>query len=381
MIEIASKPLLPAGLRDVLAPDAALESDVVDRLKRTFSRNGYELVKPPLAEFEDTLLSGVGTAMDERIFRMLDPVSHRTLGIRADITTQVARIAATRLAKNPRPLRVMYSGQVLRVRGTHLEPERQFSQAGIELIGAPEGAADAEVIFIVAEALAALGVEGVSIDLSIPTLVPAILTVAKVPEKNLSLLRAALDHKDITEIMALGGDAGDILSAFVVASGPYEEAIERLEKVDLPQKAEIEWQKLITVAEEIRAASTDLSLTVDPIENRGFEYHCGITFSIFSKYAQRELGRGGRYTLLRNDGDEPATGATLLVDSLLGVTQHRKEARRLFVPFKTPRSVVLGWQDKGWTVVSGLGETNDEVGEARRLRCEYILAGDDPKEL
>ena len=214
MTETVTKPLLPAGLRDVLAPDAALESDAVDRLKRTFSSNGYELVKPPLAEFEDTLLSGVGTAMGERIFRMLDPVSHRTLGIRADITTQVARIAATRLAKDPRPLRVMYAGQVLRVRGTHLEPERQFSQAGIELIGASEGTADAEVIVVIAEALAALGVVGVSIDLAIPTLVPSILSVANVPEKNLVPLRVALDHKDITEIMALGGDAGDILFCF-----------------------------------------------------------------------------------------------------------------------------------------------------------------------
>ena len=170
-------------------------------------------------------------------------------------------------------------------------------------------------------------------------------------------------------------------SAFVVASGPYKDAIERLSRFDLPKQTELEWQKLISVAEEISAASTDLSLTVDPIENRGFEYHCGVTFSVFSKDAQRELGRGGRYTLLRNDGDEPATGATLLVDSLLDVMHHREEAKRLYVPFKTPRSVILGWQDKGWRVVSSLGETDDAVGEARRLRCKHILAGNDPKEL
>ena len=263
MTETATKPLLPEGLRDLLPPDAAFESDAVDRLKRTFQANGYELVKPPLAEFEETLLSGVGTAMGARIFRMLDPVSHRTLGIRADITTQVARIAATRLAKNPRPLRIMYAGQVLRVRGTHLEPERQFSQAGIELIGAPEGAADAEVIVIVAEALASLGVLGVSIDLALPTLVPSILSAANVPAKNLDPLRAALDHKDVAEIKALGADAGEILTALVAASGPYSDAVSRLSGIELPKQAQIQWQGLVAVAEAVRIASPDLSLTVD----------------------------------------------------------------------------------------------------------------------
>src|SRR5436190_7637472 len=100
-----SRTLLPEGLRDVLPPDAGFESDAVDRLKGRFAANGYALVQPPLVEFEETLLSGVGTAMSSRIFRMLDPVSHRTLGVRADITTQIARIAATRLAPAPRPLR------------------------------------------------------------------------------------------------------------------------------------------------------------------------------------------------------------------------------------------------------------------------------------
>ncbi len=381
MTDTAYKPLLPEGLRDLLPPDAAFESDAVDRLKRTFQANGYELVKPPLAEFEETLLSGVGTAMGARIFRMLDPVSHRTLGIRADITTQVARIAATRLAKNPRPLRVMYAGQVLRVRGTHLEPERQFSQAGIELIGAPEGAADAEVIIVIAEALAMLGVVGVSIDLALPTLVPSILSAANVPAKNIDPLRSALDHKDVAEIKALGADAGEVLTALVAASGPYPDAVKRLSGIKLPKQAEDHWQGLVAVAEAVRAASPDLSLTVDAVENRGFEYHCGVTFSVFAQGAQRELGRGGRYKLSHNDGDEPATGATLLVDALLGVVPARTLAKRLYAPFATPRTVVSAWQEKGWSVVAGLSKVDNDLVEAQRLKCSHILAAEGPKEL
>ena len=375
------KTLLPGGLRDMLPPDAAFESDAVDRLKRTFASNGYELVKPPLAEFEETLLSGLGTAMGARIFRMLDPVSRRTMGMRADITTQVARIAATRLATNPRPLRLMYAGQVLRLQGTHLEPERQFSQAGLELIGAPEGAADAEVIVIVTEALAALGVAGVSVDLALPTLVPSILSATEVPERNDDQLRVALDHKDVAEIKALGADAGAALTSLVSASGPYEDAVARIAKIKLPKQAEAAWRGLTSVAEAVCAASPDLSLTVDVVENRGFEYHSGVTFSVFAHGSQRELGRGGRYRLVHNDGSEPATGATFLVDALLGVIPRRAQAKRLYVPFSTPRATVALRQGEGWSIVAGLAKNDDETADARNLNCSHILAGGSPKEL
>jgi ATP phosphoribosyltransferase regulatory subunit len=375
MSDVPSRTLLPEGLRDVLPPDAGFESETVDRLKARFAANGYALVKPPLVEFEETLLSGVGNAMGARIFRMLDPVSHRTLGVRADITTQIARIAATRLAGNARPLRLMYEGPVLRVRGHQLEPERQFTQAGIELIGAEAGAADAEVIVVVAEALQALGVAGVSIDLALPTLVPAIL--AAHPPTDVERLRAALDHKDVAEIKAAGGSAGALLTALVEASGPFTAAAARIGKLTLPAAAKAEWQGLLAVAEAVRAAAPDLALTVDAVENRGFEYHTGITFSVFAKGSQRELGRGGRYRLGNNgnSGGEAATGATLLVDALLGVVPRTEAVKRLFVPFGTKRADIGAWQAKGWSVMAGLAKTGNDKDEAKRLGCTHMLSG------
>lgn len=371
-----SRTLLPEGLRDVLPPDAGFESAVIDRLKRSFAANGYVLVKPPLVEFEETLLSGVGTAMAARIFRMLDPVSHRTLGVRADITTQIARIAATRLASAPRPLRLMYAGQVLRVRGSQLEPERQFSQAGFELIGAAPGAADAEAIVLVAEALEALGVSDVSIDLGLPTLVPAI--IAAQPPADAPRLRAALDHKDVAEIQAAGGEGGAILTALVEASGPFCDAQAKLARISLPPAARQEWQRLVAVAEAVRAAAPNLALTVDAVENRGFEYHTGVTFSVFARGSQRELGRGGRYSLGQN---EPATGATFFVDALLAVVPRDAAPQTLFAPFGTRRAVIASWQSKGWRVLAGLEKSNDDVAAARRLGCTHILAGDTVTEL
>src|SRR5260370_34645931 len=140
--------LLPAGLYDLLPPEAEIEAAVTARLMGVLGAYGYERVKPPLVEFEETLLSGAGAAMASDTFRTMDPISHRMIGMRADITPQVARIATTRLASRPRPLRLSYAGQVLRVRGSQMRPERQVGQAGAQLNGAQGPAADGEAIAV-----------------------------------------------------------------------------------------------------------------------------------------------------------------------------------------------------------------------------------------
>src|SRR5687768_2002601 len=113
-----ARTLLPEGLADLLPPEAEAEATVVSRLMATLAAHGYERVKPPLVEYEETLLSGAGASMAKDTFRLMDPISQRMVGLRADMTPQVARIAASRLKAVPRPLRLSYAGQVLRVRGS-----------------------------------------------------------------------------------------------------------------------------------------------------------------------------------------------------------------------------------------------------------------------
>ena len=122
--------LLPAGLRDLLPPDAETEASAVEALMDVFAAHGYQRVKPPLLEFEDSLLAGSGSAVAEQTFRLMDPDSQRMMGLRADTTPQVARIATTRLANAPRPLRLSYAGQCLRVRGSQIAPDRQIASGG-----------------------------------------------------------------------------------------------------------------------------------------------------------------------------------------------------------------------------------------------------------
>src|SRR5260221_14159997 len=187
--------LLPAGLADLLPPDAAREARAIDVAIERFAAFGYERVKPPMVEFEESLLGGPGAALASQTFRLMDPVSQRMMGVRPDMTVQVARIAVTRLKHEPRPLRLSYGGNVIRVRGTALKPERQFAQVGAELIGVDSAEADAEAVLLAVEALRATGVEALTIHLNLPTLVAAVAAGPQIEGETLRRPRPALDRK------------------------------------------------------------------------------------------------------------------------------------------------------------------------------------------
>ncbi|WP_029009821.1 ATP phosphoribosyltransferase regulatory subunit [Azospirillum halopraeferens] len=378
-----STALLPAGLHDVLPPDAAHEAAAVERLMAECASHGYERVKPPLVEFEEGLLAGPGAAMAQQTFRLMDPVSQRTMGLRADITPQVARIATSRLSRAPRPLRLCYAGQVLRVKGSHLRPERQLAQAGVELIGAlaPEG--DAEVILLGARALDVVGVRHVSVDLCVPTMVPLVCRGLGLAEEETRALRAALDRKDAAAVAAVGGPAAALLETLMDASGPADRAMAALVAADLPEAAEKDRRRLTEVVRLIRAARPDLTVTIDLVEHRGFEYQTGLSFTLFARGVRAELGVGGRYRAGGNGngdvggdaGGEPATGFTLYLDSVLRAVPAPAAVRRVFLPHGTPAAEGERLRAEGWVTVAGLEPVTDAAAEAARLRCTHIHDG------
>jgi len=374
MTEPPNRALLPAGLRDLLPPEAEAEALAVERLMAAFAAHGYERVKPPLLEFEEGLLSGSGAATAQQTFRLMDPVSQRMMGLRADMTPQVARIAATRLGAAPRPLRLCYAGQVLRVRGTQLEPERQFAQAGIELLGADAPAADAEVILIAAAALEALGLAALSVDLTLPRLSGLLLSAWGAPEAEHGALRAALDRKDAAAVAARAGRAAAPLLALLDAAGPVDRALAALAAAPLPPEARTLAARLAGTVAAIRAAAPAIKLTADPLEFRGFEYHRGLAFTLFTTTSREELGRGGNY-LSEGEAGEPGTGLTLYPDVVLRALPPAEPPRLLFVPLGTPAAQAAAAREQGWRTIAGLAATDDAGAraEARRLGCGAVL--------
>lgn len=358
--------LLPSGLRDVLPPEAEHEARSVAAIMDCFAAHGYERVDPPLLEFEDSLFSGSGAATADQAFRLMDPESQRMMALRADTTPQIARLATTRLAGSPRPLRLAYAGQCLRVRGSHLQPERQIAQAGIELIGNDTAEADAEIILTAVEALAAIGLASLSVDLTIPRLVPALLSNVAVERKT--QLAHALDRKDAAAVAELGGSA--LLQQLLNSSGPAERGVPALLAIDLSGDAKTQVLRLADTVAAIRRARPDLPLTVDPVEFRSYQYHTGVCMTLFAPGRQAELGRGGRYIC----GDaEPATGLTLYPDIITRLVPAPALRPRLYLPHATLAADAASCRAQGFATIAGLAPLAEPKAEAARLGCSHIF--------
>jgi len=337
-----SAALLPNGLIDLLPPEAEKEARAIEGFMKNFSSFGYARVKPPLVEFEDSLLGpGPGQALARKTFRLMDPVSQRMMGVRADVTAQIARIATSRLAKELRPLRLSYAADVLRVNGTQLRPERQFCQVGCELIGEDSVEADVEIALIALKALSEAGIQGLSIDLTIPTLVNHLYEELNVSAERQAELDDQIEKRDADALLAGKDDAAKLIAALLACENTAEKASASLPKLKLPPKASADVQKLIRVAEQLRAAIDvyglrDILITIDPLERRGFEYQTGTSFTLFARGASGELGRGGRYNVSLSG--ETAAGFTLYMDSILRVIP--KQA----VPALRQESAESGWK-------------------------------------
>ncbi|MCW3474104.1 ATP phosphoribosyltransferase regulatory subunit [Limobrevibacterium gyesilva] len=365
--------LLPSGLRDLLPPEAETEAAAVEAMMDTFAAHGYQRVKPPLLEFEDSLLAGSGSAMGDQTFRLMDPDTRRMMGLRADMTPQVARIATTRLVRASRPLRLSYAGQCLRVYGNQLDPDRQLAQAGIELIGHDSPDADAEIVLVAAEALALLGLTRLSIDLTMPPLVPTLLDEAGTTQEARARLARALDRKDAAAVAERGGPLAATLTDLLLSAGAADRALAALDAAALTPGARVLADRLKDSVAAIRARAPGLKLTVDPVEFRGLRYHTGVCMTVYAPGRHEELGRGGRYVC----GDtEPATGITLYPDAVLRAAPPRQAKTRVYLPAGADHARAAALRAEGYATVAALDPVPDACAEARRLSCTHLLSGD-----
>jgi ATP phosphoribosyltransferase regulatory subunit len=352
-------PLLPTGFGDRLPPHADTAASVEARILSAASLPGYERADPPLVEFAEALESRLKSGGLHNAVRFVDPVSQRTLAVRPDLTAQVARIAATRMAHHPRPVRLSYAGTVLKLRAAELAPARETRQIGCELIGLDSVAAAREIVTVAVEALAAAGATGVSIDFTLPDLVET-LASGPLPVADIAALRDRLDAKDAVAVASLAPQ----YLPLVEAAGPFDQALARLRAFDASGALASRLDGLATIAAALGAG---VSLTLDPTERHGFEYQSWLGFSLFADGATREVGRGGTYTILHDGGhEEPATGFSLFADAL--ACGDARERRRLFLPLGTSPHVGAGLRAEGWVTVAALDPDDTATGQV----CTHI---------
>ena len=293
--------LLPDGVEEILPPRARRIEALRRRLLERFDLWGYELVFPPLLEFLDSLLVGVGSDLDLQTFKVTDQVSGRLMGIRADLTSQVARIDAHSL-RRAGPTRLCYAGTVLRTQGEGLFGSRSQIRLGAELYGLAGPQGDAEVLALMAETLALAGVAPVHIELGHVAIYRALAEAAGLPTAQQSLLFDAVQRKAVADIRdLLASEAVPRAVADMIVTLPTllgdQTVLDRARRQlrEAPAAVAVALDELEATAELARQRRPGLVLGFDLCELHGYNYHTGTVFSAYAENQGQAMARGGRY--------------------------------------------------------------------------------------
>jgi len=323
--------LLPENIADVLPSEARKIEDLRRVFLDHFRLYGYELVMPPLLEYLESLLTGAGQDMDLRTFKLVDQVSGRTMGLRADMTTQVARIDAHLLNRSS-VTRLCYAGSVLQTRPSGLHATREPIQIGAEIYGHAGLEADAEIQELVLASLALAGIREVRLDLCHVGVLRAILDLDIAAKKQENVLFSLLEAKDLPSIDNISRDfLPEVRAALMLLPTLYGDvSILKVAREKLPSVAGI--VNALDELEYLAGLVGAAQVTIDLADLRGYHYHSGVMFSAFVHGLPNAVARGGRYDHVGEafGRARPATGFSLDLRELarLMPVAERKDAIR-----------------------------------------------------
>lgn len=379
--------LLPDGIEEVLPEDAAHLENLRRQLLDVFNCWGYELVIPPLIDYLASLLTGTGHDLDLQTFKFTDQLSGEMLGVRADMTPQVARIDAHNL-RHESPTRLCYAGTVLHTVSDPMEHSRSPMQIGAEIYGHQGKESDLEVIQLMLEMLAIAGIENIHLDLGHVGIYGALSKQAGLNPQQESELFDILQRKATTELVALM-ESYDINESFknlflnLPKLNGGKEILNTADKVFMNANDEIKHAlaELKSIAEHLSVTFPSLSINFDLAELRGYHYHTGVVFAAFIPSVGREIARGGRYDNIGGvfGRARPATGFSADLKFLASLTKSAKDKSPkeiVFAPFNNDPQLLTKIRDlraNGTTVIQELPNQN---GGAEALNCTAILEKD-----
>ena len=368
--------LLPEGVHEYLPPEAEQTERHRHGLLDLYRRWGYQLIKPPLIEFSESLATGTGQDLAERTFRFSDPSSGRMVGIRPDITPQAARIDAS-LLKTDAPSRLCYCGEAVVSRSGSVQGRRSRLQIGVELFGSRSLEADWEVMELMLSTLDQLGLTDKCFDLGHQGLLQGLLAEAQaqgcgldraeqmqlldlIQKKALHDYRIFLDSLDLSDLVkgwlallpnAYGG-ADEIDAVTTQFAGAPSEVIQALD--DIKQ----------TIA-HLQARFPHLTIYFDLAEMRSFHYHTGIVFAAYVPGYGRAVAKGGRYDGVGAEfgRDRPATGFSADLTALMMLsTAEAFPIERILVPADVDvagKALVKQLRESGRNVVQALPDNTE----------------------
>jgi len=304
-MSVSERWLLPDGVDELLPPEAGS----VERMRRSmldvYTRYGYELVSPPLIEYLESLLTGTGNDLDLQTFKVTDQLTGRLMGVRADITPQVARIDA-HLLKRSGVSRLCYVDTVLHTRPAHMLTNRSPLQIGCELFGEAGQSADIEIISLMLETLKAASIERIHIDLAHVGIYRGLIESAALESDTEDKVFDALSRKSIPELESIASGSSDnkeiiLLIRDIANLSGGAEALDKI-RTQVDTLGLSSGSLIIDAIEELQRISQQIQLRFPSVEIgfdfcelRGYNYHTGILFSAFSFGHGYALAKGGRY--------------------------------------------------------------------------------------
>ena len=370
--------LLPEDIADVLPAEARKVETLRRAILDLYQSYGYELVAPPLLEFLDSLLTGTGSDLNLQTFKLVDQLSGRTLGLRADMTPQVARIDA-HLLNHTGVTRLCYAGPVAHARTPVGSTAREELQLGAEIYGCATWEADFEAMTLLLKTLSIAGVEKVYLDLSHAGILTGILADQKLDKEAIESLYGLLQSKDRPRLSqwaaCLPAKMTEALMALTELNGPCAEVLAKAKKV-LPKHAAID-QAIADLERLVAAvsASSGLDLSIDLADLRGYQYHSGVMFAVYVDKLPQPIARGGRYDYVGQafGRSRPATGFSLDLLTLASLSPLR--ARKLAIAAPWVNDVQLNkaievLRSQGKVVIQVMA---GETVEAAEYECDREL--------
>ena len=384
------RPVTPRGFRDVLFEEASERRAVAGAMGEAFVRAGYRFVETPVLEEYATLQAGAGAAMERSAFRMVD-LDGSLLALRPEMTLPIARLAASRLAAEPVPCRVCYLGEVFREQASLRGEARQFTQAGVELLGTNGPESDAEIVTVLVEALGAAGLADFTVGLGTVAVLRALIDASGGEDAWAREVLAAAHARNLVAIDRLAAAdgvrpaVGEALRR-VVRIGGGAEAIEECREVAVGVGCADALVSLQRTWALLAAAGVAERVRVDFGILRSFDYYTGLIVEAYAPGLGLPLGGGGRYddVLAAFDRPMPAAGFALSLERVMIALAEQG----VDVPVRSLDAVVGGealdvartcarLRSAGWRVraCAGAGQQIASEAAATGAAC-WLSAGD-----
>jgi ATP phosphoribosyltransferase regulatory subunit len=356
--------LLPENIADVLPSEARKIEELRRQVLDHFRLYGYELVMPPMLEYLESLLTGAGQDTDLRTFKLVDQLSGRTMGVRADMTTQVARIDA-HLLNRTSVTRLCYAGSVLQTRPSGLHATREPLQIGAEIYGHAGLEADAEIQQLALASLRLAGFKKVRLDLCHVGVLQAIIADDPQASGQAPLLFTLLQAKDIPELQVVCANFAPVTrSALLALPGLYGDAtvIDKARAV-LPPLPGI--AKALDALQVMVEQAADADVIIDLADLRGYHYHSGVMFAAYVPGLPNAVARGGRYDHVGEafGRARPATGFSMDLRELARLTPSAPRKPAVRAPWSTEPGLqqkITELREAGEIVIQSLpGHDND----------------------